>query len=110
MPSWFAKRSHERQRVAQETRNAEAAEYLTRAEEASRVIAEHTALRGAELRCLDELLDKLDAAVAVGEFARARQIVEEIVVAYMVVKSGTRDEILKTLGLAEIVSKLKDAK
>ena len=61
-------------------------------------------VRAAEIRLVEDLLDKIDVAVAAREYSLAGQLVEECLATYASVKSTSSEEALKTLGLAEIVS------
>jgi hypothetical protein len=63
------------------------------------------AVRVAEIRFVEDLLDKIDAAVAACDYKLALQLVGEWAAAFSSVKSTSDQEALKTLAVAEIVSK-----
>lgn len=65
-------------------------------------------VRVAEIRFVEDFLDKIDAAVAACDYGLAQQLVEEWAAAYSSVKSTSDQEALKTLAVAEILSKLKE--
>jgi hypothetical protein len=66
------------------------------------------AVRVAEIRLVENLLDRIDAAVAARDYTLALQLVGEWAAAYSSVKSTSDQEALKTLAVAEILSKLKE--
>ncbi len=65
-------------------------------------------VRIAEIQLVEDLVDKIDAAVAARDYGLARQLVGEWAVAYLSVKSTSGEEIQKMLDAAEIISKLKE--
>jgi hypothetical protein len=89
-------------------RRVQAEPYLVRNEEMSRRDRADIAVRSPEIKLVGELLDKVEAAVAVCDYTAALQFVEECVVAYASAKKTSREEAMKNLGLVEIIAKLKE--
>jgi hypothetical protein len=94
--------------LAGKIRRIQAEPYLVRNEEMSRRDRADIAVRTAEINLVGDLLEKVEAAVAVCDYTAALQFVEECVVAYASVKGTSSDEALKNLGIAELFSKLKE--
>jgi hypothetical protein len=65
-------------------------------------------VRAAEIQLVENLVDRIDAAVAARDYTLAQQLVGEWAAAYWSVKSTSDQEALKTLAVAEILSKLKE--
>ena len=76
---------------------------MTELKEFCRQSQAECAVRAAEIRLVENILDRIDAAVAARDYGLAQQLVEEWAAAYSSVKSTSREEALKTLAVAEIV-------
>ena len=83
---------------------------LTELKEFCRHSQAECAVRAAEIRLVEEYSRRIDAAVAARDYGLAQQLVEEWAAAYSSVKSTSREEALKTLAVAEIVSQFLRSK
>ena len=88
-------------------RKIQAQPHMDQLKEVCREHSAECAVRTAEIRLVEDLLDKIDAAVAAGDYGLAGQLVEECLAAYASVKSTSAEEVVKMLQLAEIVAKFK---
>jgi hypothetical protein len=94
--------------LAGKIRRIQAERYIASNEEMSRRDRTDIAVLTAEIKLVEDLVDKIDAAVAARDYSSALQFVEEWVVAYVSVKKTSCEEAMKNLGLAEIIAKLKE--
>jgi hypothetical protein len=94
--------------LAGKIRRIQAEPYIASNEEMSRGDRADIAVRIAEIKLVEDLLDKIDLAVAACDYSSASQLVEECVVAYASAKRTSREEAMKSLSLAEIIAKLKE--
>ena len=84
-------------------RKVQAALHVDALEEFCRQNQAECAVRVAEIQLVENILDKIDAAVAACDYGLAQQLVGEWAAAYASVKSTSDQEALKTLAVAEIV-------
>ena len=89
--------------IAGKIRRIQAAPHIDELKEFCRHSQAECAVRAAEIRLVENILDRIDAAVAARDYGLAQQLVEEWAAAYSSVKSTSREEALKTLAVAEIV-------
>ena len=94
--------------LAGKIRKVHGARDIAELEEFCRQNHAECAVRAAEIRLVENLLDRIDAAVAARDYGLAQQLVQEWAAAYASVKSTSDQEALKTLAVAEILSKLKE--
>lgn len=91
--------------VAGKIRRIQAAPHIDALKEFCRHNQAECAVRVAEIRFVEDLLDRIDAAVAACDYGLAQKLVEEWAAAYASVKGTSSEEVQKLLDLAEIVSK-----